>query len=119
MNERKVKKFKNQQKRLAQKIAMAHGNTDFSITYEQKVTSTYTMLKAEKVIVRDTSQCIFPAKIIYGKSNKLIVVMHFQGKYNAKKIGKILKRYFWIKSVQNGFEVRSSFNHGTIAKLLI
>ena len=32
MNERKVKKFKNQQKRLAQKIAMAHGNTDFSIT---------------------------------------------------------------------------------------
>ena len=69
-----------------------------------------------KLIVRDNSQYIFPAIAIRKGKHRLIVIMCFQGICDRKTVGKILRRHFWIRYIEDGFEIRSSFNPHTIAK---
>lgn len=116
MDKQNVKKFKNCQKRLAKKIAKTLGSNNFTIDYEQIIPSACIDRETGKVIVRNNTQYIFPTKTIRKGRNKLIVVMRFEGTCNLKKVGKILRRYFWLKTVEDGFEIRSSFNPCTIAK---
>lgn len=117
MDKRKERRFKNQQKRLAKKIAEVHESTNFTINYEQKIPSVYTDWKKEKLMVRDKSQYIFPAIPTRKGKHRLIVIMCFQGVCDSRKVGKILRRYFRIRYIEDGFEIRSSFNPHTIAKL--
>ena len=116
MDKRNVRKFKNQQKRLAKKIAEAHESANFTVNYEQKIPSVYTDWEKEKLIVRDKSQYILPAMPTRKGKHRLIVIMCFQGVCDRKKVGKILRRQFWIRYIEDGFEIRSSFNPHTIAK---
>lgn len=117
MDKRKVRKFKNQQKRLAKNIAQAHEIANFTVTYEQKIPSAYTDLEKEKLIIRDNSQYIFPTIATRKGKHRLIVIMCFKGVCDRRTVGKILRRHFWIRYTEDGFEIRSSFNPHTIAKL--
>lgn len=117
MDKRKVRKFKNQQKRLAKKIAEAHESANFTVDYEQKIPSVYTDGETGKLIIKDNSQYIFPTTVTRKGKHRLIVIMRFQGIYDCRTVGKILRRHFWIRCIEDGFEIRSSFNPHKIAKL--
>lgn len=119
MDKRKVRKFKNQQKRLAKRIAEAYGISNFTIDYEQKIPSAYRDWETGKIIIGENSQYIFPTAVIYKGKSRVIVVMRFYGTCNSERVGKILQRQFLIKTIENGFEVRSSFNPHTIANFKI
>ena len=117
MDKRKARDFKNQQKRLAKKIAEAHGSDSFTINYEQTIPNAYMDLEKKKLVVRDNSQFIFPTTVTRkGLKHRLIVILRFQGTCDTRTVGKILRRQFWIKSLEEGFEIRTSFNPHTIAK---
>ena len=117
MDKRKVRKFKNQQKRLAKKIAEVHKSTNFTINYEQYIPSAHTDWETGKLIIRDNSQYIFPTIGTYKGKHRLIVIMRFQGICDRRAVGKILRRQFWIRHIEDGFEIETSFNPHTIAKL--
>ena len=118
MDKRKVRTFKNQQERLAKKIAEAHGSANFTINYEQTIPNAYIDWETKKLIIRDNSQFIFPTTVTRkGVKHRLIVIMRFQGTCESRTIGKILRRQFLIKSFEDGFEIWTSFNPHTIAKL--
>lgn len=117
MDKQKVRRFKNQQKRLAKKIAEAHGSNKVTIDYVQIIPSAYTDSETEKISVRDKSQYIFPTALIRKGKHRLIVVMRFQGIYDVRVTDKILRRDYWMKYIEDGFEIRTSFNPHTIAKL--
>ena len=117
MDKRKVRKFKNQQNRLAQKIAKAHNSSTFELDYEQKIPNVFMNEQNEEWIICNHSQIVFPTRVIYKGTNRVIVVMRFNGICKSRTIGKILKRQFSINETENGFEVRSSFAPCTIGKL--
>ncbi len=120
MDKRKVRKFKNQQKRLAKKIAETCEIQSFSVDYEQILPSAFINWETNKMAIGNTSQIVFPTKDIHkGKKHRVIVVMHFSGNFcNSDVIGRILRRQFSIiRSVDEGFEVRSSFTPSSIGKL--
>ena len=115
MDKRKVRRFKNQQKRLANKISKAHGNAKYTIFYEQWIPSIYVDPETGKMIIMKKGQYIFPTDVMKKGRNKLFVVIIFEGDCNKKVLGKILRRYFEIKYIDNGFEIRYSFNQNSIA----
>ena len=122
MDKLKVRKFKNQQKRLAKKIAKAHKTEKFCVSYEQQLPSAYVDvddMQTVKTGIRHTSEIVFPTFIINpGRKHRVVTVMNFvANSCDSKIIGKILKRQFTIKSVEKGFEVRSSYNPNSIGKL--
>lgn len=116
MDKRKVRRFKNQQKRLAKQIAKAHGSAKFTIDYVQIIPSAYTDFKTEKISIREKSQYIFPTTLIRKGKHRLIVVMRFQGIFDIIVTNKILRRDYWMRYIEDGFEIRFSFNPHTIAK---
>lgn len=116
MDKQKVRKFKNQQKRLAKKIAEAHGSANFTVNYEQKIPSADMDWETGNLIVRDNSQYIFPTAVTREGKHRLIVIMHFQGICDYRTVCKILRRHFRVRYIEDGFEIRSSFNPHTIAK---
>ncbi len=117
MDKRKVRKFKNQQKRLAKKIAEAHGTLTFAVDYEQKIPNAFTDKESGRLIICNHSQIVFPTRAIHKGKNRVIVIMRFRGVCNLRTVGKILRRQFLINEIENGFEVRSSFYPCTIGKL--
>ena len=117
MDKQKVRKFKNRQKRLARKIAEAHQSANFTVNYEQKIPSAYKDWETGKLIVRNNSQYIFPTSVTCKGKHRLIVNMRFQGICDRRTVGKILRRQFWVRYLEDGFEIRTSFNPHTIAKL--
>ena len=114
MDKRKVRRFKNKQKQLAKKVAEAHGITKFTIDYIQIIPSAYT--ETGKLKVGDKSQYIFPTTVIRKGKHRLLVVMQFQGIYDVTASNKILRRDYWMKYIEGGFEIRILVNPHTIAK---
>lgn len=118
MNKQKVRKFKNHQNRLGKTIAEAHGCTNFTIKYEQYIPDAYTDWKTRKLIIANNSQYIFTEAVPHkGKKHRLIVIMHFQGVCSSRTVGKIVRRHFWIRDSEDGFEIITSFNPHTISNL--
>ena len=116
MDKRKVQRFKNKQKQLAKEIAEAHGITKFTIDYVQIIPSAYTDFETGNLRVGDKSQYIFPTTVIRKGKHRLFVIMQFQGVYDFRVSDKILKRHYWMKYTDDGFEIKISFNPHTIAK---
>ena len=117
MDTRKVRQFKNRQKRLAKKIAEAHSLSSFTIDYVQQMPSVYRDRETLKKIIGNNSQIVFPTLDICKGKHRVIVVMSFKGDCEKTVISKILRRQFSIMSNASGFEVRTSVNPHTIPKL--
>ena len=116
MEKRKVKKFKNGQKRLAKQIALLHGITNFTVDYEQQVPSACYNENTGKWTVKQGSQILFPAKVIHkGRTRTIVVMTFYGGKFKAQTVNRILQRPFSVKKIKNGFEIRQSFQPRTVA----
>lgn len=115
MDKKKVRRFKNKQRQLAKKIAKQLGDISYSIEYEQTIPSARRDKETGKLIIGNSTQIVFPTKVMRRGKNRVIVVMRFNGKCDYDVLNKVLQRWFTLRVYGNKFEVRSLFSPNTIA----